>query len=184
MTTPSDDSLPPELEEIGDLLREHRPRASALELDRWKLGVRSRSGRTSAATHQGRGTLVTSRIFITLLLALGALGSASGAALAIAPSVVGSSDISAAQYDDIGVSPGDESGGNDPGQLTVKGESAKSGTESSKVSSSTAQGPRQTAASSDSSGGKLPFTGFAAIPLMLAGAALLASGLVLRRRVS
>ena len=42
----------------------------------------------------------------------------------------------------------------------------------------TAQAPRQVA---QSGGGDLPFTGYAGIPVLLIGIALLASGLVLRR---
>lgn len=46
----------------------------------------------------------------------------------------------------------------------------------------TAQAPRQLAAASGSDASRLPFTGIALIPILLFGVALLALGLVLRRR--
>ena len=45
-----------------------------------------------------------------------------------------------------------------------------------------AQAPRQLAAASGSDASRLPFTGLAVIPILLSGVALLALGLVLRRR--
>ncbi|HEV2061035.1 MAG TPA: hypothetical protein VGR11_16915 [Solirubrobacteraceae bacterium] len=65
--------------------------------------------------------------------------------------------------------PGEEAGGG--GEGAVAGESAES-------APGAAQAGRQTQALGD----RLPFTGYAAIPLLLMGIALLASGLVLRRR--
>ena len=51
--------------------------------------------------------------------------------------------------------------------------------------SSPAQPNRQVEAGAQGTGAEqLPFTGFAAIPILLGGVALLASGLVLRRRTA
>ena len=52
-----------------------------------------------------------------------------------------------------------------------------------RVAPETAQVPRQVEAGATGGGSdELPFTGFAAIPILLAGVAMMVSGLVLRRR--
>lgn len=137
-----------------------------------------------------------SRLAVAVLLATGALFSTTGTALGVSAL---STELSAgaAQYGGktpaappaggqaggqagapaggnvLGVSQGSppaEAGGG--GEGAVAGESAESGP-------GAAQPARQTQALEAD---RLPFTGYAAIPLLLMGIALLASGLVLRRR--
>ena len=129
---------------------------------------------------------MTSRIAITALLAIGALMGSAGAAFATSALSTDTS-ASAAQY---GQAPGQQaaptlgSGGNGPGAGPGAGSPAgpRAGvagvTADSPPPTAAAQAPRQVQGDSDS----LPFTGFAAIPLLLVGLALLTCGLVLRRR--
>lgn len=139
-----------------------------------------------------------SRLAITALLAVGALMSSGGAALGISAL---STDLSAgaAQYGQPAQqAPGPQQVAGAPaGGGEVLGETAEGGSgpageegvagardegavagEQASSPAATAQAPRQVAAAQ---GDQLPFTGYAAIPLLLVGLALLASGLVLRR---
>ncbi|HWI06284.1 MAG TPA: hypothetical protein VNT54_02065 [Solirubrobacteraceae bacterium] len=109
------------------------------------------------------------RIGIITMLALGLLLGGAGAAVGYSALSTDTS-ASAAQYGRGEVLPVASGGAGDrmpPGGVAgVTADSAPAA----------AQAPRQVAASS------LPFTGYAAIPLLLAGLALLAGGLVLRGR--
>jgi hypothetical protein len=86
----------------------------------------------------------------------------------------------------VGSAPTQDTGGSDVlGQSTSgngganNGTGGVSGTPAENAPGAVAQAPRQVAASTAKS---LPFTGYLAIPMLLGGLALLASGLVLRRR--
>lgn len=135
-----------------------------------------------------------SRLGIAILLATGALFSTSGTALGVsalsteltagaaqyggkataAPPAGGQVGSPPAGGQVLGVSEnspaGEKAGGG--GKGAVAGESAES-------APGAAQAARQTQALAAD---RLPFTGYAAIPLLLMGIALLASGFVLRRR--
>lgn len=111
------------------------------------------------------------RIAITALLSAGALFSASPAAFAQAgdtPSAVVGQYGAVPDTDDAGVAPGGDEGNQAP---VGAGEDA-------------VQAPRQGANLSPATGqagqSGIPFTGYALIPLMLIGVALLAGGLMLR----
>ena len=226
MSTSPQDPLPPELEDIGRLMRAERRQPSALELDELKRRVRRQAaGRSSLTPLVQKGSLLTSRLLITILIAFGIVLSGTGATLAIAPNAVNTgSTTSFAQYgsdDDDDGTPCEDDDGNDgngnrcddddddggpppqSGQAGVQEsqddppigvlpEGPKSG-----VAPTTESGeaPRvQTAADRGSAprlqpirqqadqGESLPFTGLAAIPILVVGIGLLASGLVLRRR--
>jgi hypothetical protein len=156
--------LPVELAEIAQQLRDERPQASPLELDRIKLEVQSRARRPA----QRRESFMRSRLVITTMLVIGVLMSGAGAGLAVS-----------------GVS-GDGSAGN--AQYTTTTRTVLPTTQSqaapqqptTQPTTQSAQAPRQV----ESSGNELPFTGFAAIPVLLAGIALLTAGAVMRRRTS
>ena len=122
-----------------------------------------------------------SRIAILSMLVVGMLTTTTGAGLAVS-GFAGNDSASVAQYGkkttggqnvlgeegDNAPNRGGNGGGNGGG---VAGEEAL-------------QPTRQVEAGADDgdSGGQLPFTGFAAIPVLLGGVALLSTGLVLRRR--
>jgi len=143
-----------EFDDVIRLLRENRPEAGELELDRIKQQVRRRAARRE------RRQDMKSRLAILLMLVLGMMLSTTGAGIAVQD--LTSDDASVAQY-------GGEDEGTPP---TVLGE---------EESGSDVQSTRQVAAGSDG-GDELPFTGFLAIPVLLGGVALLSGGLVLRHR--
>lgn len=206
------DDFSPELEELGDRLREERPTLDAFAYDRGQQrarraadGPRRRSRRPSLA--------------VALCICLGAILSSGGAGLAVSGLASTDSTAVEAQYpttptttttattpttgyttttpttgyttttptqgyttttttttettETIGTAPtvaGNSSGGGS--SPSVAGETA-SGT-------SPTQAAAQTGATQGS--GSLPFTGFAAVPVMLVGLALLMAGVMLRRR--
>ncbi len=162
--------LPDDLLAVADWLRAERPSLDGLGLDRAKTRARARAtaAQRTAATHR-KGALLKSRLAITMILALGILMSLSGATLAV--SGLGDSGDNAAetQYPE------------DQGQ---ESSSSSSSSESLGDASDTGDPGDVEEASQESSGGgdELAFTGFAAIPVLIGGIALLGSGLVLRRR--
>jgi len=106
-----------------------------------------------------------------MILALGILMSLSGATLAVTG--LGDSGNNAADVQYF----------NDPGDESSSDESSSSSESLGDPSDPSDPGDVE-AASQESSGGgdELAFTGFAAIPVLIGGVALLGSGLVLRRR--
>jgi len=161
--------LPDELLPVAEWLREERPSLDVLALDRAKTRARARAAAAARPTTHGKGVLLRSRIAITMILALGILMSLGGAGLAVS-GLGGSGDASNVQYsNDSGGSGG--SGSSNTTTLSDPGDSSD-------------PADVQPAAQEESSGddGELAFTGFAAIPVLIGGLALLSSGFVLRRR--
>jgi hypothetical protein len=155
----SHDDLQPVIEQ----LRAERPEASALELDMVKQRVRGRVARQHGRARSANP--MKSRLSIILALALGMMLSTAGAGLAVSGFTSAGDDASVSQYgqenprerDDV--LPETDVGGGGPLQPT-----------------------RQAEAGAQDTGGELPFTGFAAIPILIGGVALLSTGMVLRRR--
>ena len=115
-----------------------------------------------------------SRLVILTMLVLGMLLSTTGAGLAV--SGLSGDNASIAQY-----SKPHGGGGVLGDQDTGSGTSPQNnGGGSAPATSTTTQPARQVEAGANNS--QLPFTGFAAIPVLLGGIALLSAGLVLRRR--
>ena len=127
-----------------------------------------------------------SRLAIIAMLVFGGLLSTSGGALAV--SGFSSQQDNAAQGQYGGVQGEENKGGGNQGNGNqgngnqgVLGEEesgaapAETGTQPSRQVEAGAQG---------TGGGQLPFTGFAAIPILLGGVALLTTGLVLRKRTA
>lgn len=155
---------------MAERLRQERPAPDGLTLDRVKTRARTR-----ATTKHRRGALLKSRLAITMILALGILMSLSGAGLAVSGLGDSGDDASDVQYfnepgDD---SSRDDSSTDDSSSSEVLGDSGDSG-DAADVEEASQEGT--------GGGDELAFTGFAAIPVLIGGVALLGSGLALRRR--
>jgi hypothetical protein len=151
-------------------LRAERPTASALELDEIRQRVRHRVARS--ARRSGRTEFMRSRLAIIGMLVLGMVLSTGGAGMAIS-GFTGDNDAAVSQYGRV--APEDDVLGEDDEGGPVKTESRTQPRE--------VQPERQVELGVQDSGDEqLPFTGFAAIPILIGGVALLSTGLVLRRR--
>jgi hypothetical protein len=196
-----------EFDDVIRLLKDERPQATELELDEIKQRVRRRAADPSRRSSQS----MKSRIAILGLLVSGMLFSTAGAGLAISGGGSAQSGTNAAisQYEtptptptstpvctptppptdnkNGSVTPSDTCG--EGGVLPAEEENAPTtetapatdtGSGALPAEETAAQPTRQEAAAAQTS--QLPFTGFAAIPVLLGGLALLSGGLVLRRR--
>jgi hypothetical protein len=197
--------LPDDLEHLDKTLRDLRPRMPEDRLDRVAARAKANAGRSGApSTTRGKDSFLRSRIAITLMLVFGFGLSSTGAGLAI--SGLGSSDQTAADAQYVppptptvtppgqgGTPPGQ--GGENPGQGNqggggeapedevlddggVAGESESGGAPTTGEAEDV-QEVRQAGAEGGSD--ELPFTGFAAIPVLVLGVALLTGGFALRR---
>jgi hypothetical protein len=171
-----------ELGPVIDRLEAERPTATPLELDAIKQRVRGRVGRSR------RTESMRSRIAILATLALGMVLSTGGAGLAVSGFANGPTGNAAqSNYGPPPVSTVQGEGQNDVlGEEESGGPAAGEGEESAPAGEENESQPaRQVEAGAQGSGEEqLPFTGFAAIPVLLGGVALLATGLVLRRRTA
>jgi hypothetical protein len=162
-----------EFDDVIRLLREGRPRASELELDTIKQRARRQAGEPSR-----RNQSMKSRLAILAMVAFGMLFSTAGAGLAVSGISSNSDNASVAQYGTPTPTPSaTPEGGVLPAEETNNAPENKP--EGGVSPAEETQPTRQVAATTTS---QLPFTGFAAIPVMLGGIALLTGGLVLRRR--
>lgn len=165
---------PAEFAEIEARLRAERAQASPLDLDRIKLQAIRRAERSRPSLYaRKKGTLMKSRLALTLVLVAGFMLSTTGATLAI----TGSSGSNSAAENQYG-SPTNGSNGVKGTKDSGKSDKSLAGPTSSvqPVAAEQAQ-----VVTSDSSG-SLPFTGFVAIPLLIVGVALILVGAVLRRK--
>ena len=105
-----------------------------------------------------------SRLAMVLMVALGLMVSGTGAGLAVQGSS-GNGNAAQNQY------PKEKP----PGGVLGEEDSGDAGQPA-------AQQERQVAAGVQGGGSELPFTGFAAIPIIVLGVAMIATGMVLRRR--
>jgi hypothetical protein len=171
------DDLQPDLQPVIDQLRANRPEATALELDAIKQRVRTRSSQPARRRTTRRAQPMKSRLAILSMLVVGMLLSTTGAGLAVS-SLSGQHNASVAQYGTATPMPtggGNVLGDEDSGTNAPAGNSSPGGGSGNDV-----QPARQVEAGTNNS--SLPFTGFAAVPVLLGGIALLSAGLVLRRR--
>lgn len=162
------DELTPELRSVAERLRAERPTLDGLELDSVKTRARARAAAAEPrARRHGKGALLKSRLAITMMLALGILMSLSGAGMAVSGLDVegNTADVEYPREHSTStlVEPGDRGGGG-VGHSSVE--------------------PAGQEGTDGGGGGELAFTGFVAIPVLIGGLALLASGLVLRRRAA
>lgn len=174
--------MPAELQRVATALEARRSELTDAELERVKRRI------LAAHSPQPRGPLMRSTLAITAMLTAGVVFSGGGAALGIS-ALSTTDDASIAQYGTLptatvpqpagadAVEPGTSDEGSRGEVLgeTVDGVSD----EAVEPTQESAQAPRQLAA--DSGDGELPFTGLAAIPMLVFGFTLLVIGLVLRR---
>jgi hypothetical protein len=169
-----------DLQPVIDQLRANRPQATPLELDAVKQRVLRRRGAAPAGRGARSATFMKSRLAILGMLVAGMLLSTTGAGMAI--SGLNGDDASVSQYARGNNDNGGGGGGGggvlpeqDDGQGGVAGDNAAGG------GGEGLQPTRQVEAGADGDD-ELPFTGLAAIPILLGGVALLSTGLILRRR--
>jgi hypothetical protein len=161
-----------DLLEVEACLRDQVPQATPLELDRIKLRVKDQS---SPGGSTRRGGFMRSRIAVTMTLVLGLLLSGTGAGLAVS-GISGSGSASKAEYPVQGILGEQAGGGQGQANQGTQGTQAVQGAQA-------ARGAAQAARQVEVTGGgdELAFTGFVAIPLLLAGVGLIGAGFVLRR---
>jgi hypothetical protein len=169
-----------DFETVERRLREARPQASEAALTRARLAAAA--AETPAPRRRHSFGLGRSRVAIAALLASGVLMSGGGAALAIS-GVNSSGSAGAAQYEQptggntvLGeppTTPGDDT----PGDGTDPG----TGSGNENVGEVVQPGRQVTAASGEK---QLPFTGLAALPIIMAGVVLLTAGAVMRTRAA
>jgi hypothetical protein len=188
MTHSDPDRLPEDLQPVAAVLRANRPEATPLELDGVQRRVRSRVSRAT------KGPSMKSRLAMTAMLVLGLTMSGTGAGLAVT-GLSATDNAAVSQYRPVappaapgegGVLPGSAQGEPEPATDSEPAEisPAEGGTESRSAPAVREQGAQPARQVAAGSGDALPFTGFAAIPILIAGIALLAGGLVLRRRTA
>ncbi|HTT95603.1 MAG TPA: hypothetical protein VMF55_13095 [Solirubrobacterales bacterium] len=171
---------PEELDSIADALRAERHQATPLELDRIKLQAIRQAERPRPSLYAvKKGTLMKSRLALTLLLVAGFMLSTTGATLAISGSS-GSGSAATNQY----VQPHNEEGTHG-GEQGTKGVNGKGGKEHNTLNEEPAEvevvpAPAAEQQAVVSSGSSLPFTGFVAIPLLVIGVGLILVGATLR----
>lgn len=124
-----------------------------------------------------------SRLAITLMLVLGLMLSTTGVGLAISGSS-GSGSAGNAQYPTTPTTPQvhRDQGGSGGGVLGATDEDTPPSSGTSPAAESTPPVVQATRQVSTDTSGQLPFTGFAVIPIIAAGVALLLAGTFLRRR--
>jgi hypothetical protein len=171
----TDKDVPPEVAGMAARLRAERPEVTELELDRAKRRVLASVRRT-----QGTGGFMRTRIALTAILVLGIVTSGTGGALAVVSGIHAAQDNAGeAVYPTTPSGDTEGSGGSGGGGGGNSG-SNDSGTLGNSADQSAAVSPAAQADSTDN--GTLPFTGYLAIPVLLLGVAMLAIGLILRKR--
>ena len=161
-------------------LQAERPTASDLELGLIKQRVRDRVA--PSARRSRRTEFMRSRLAIIAMLVFGMVLSTGGGALAVSGFTSQQDNAAQGQYGNGNVQ-GEDEGGDVLGEDESGGPTENNGGPAGEEEAS--QPARQVEAGAQGSGGEeLPFTGFAAIPILLGGVALLTSGLVLRKRAA
>jgi hypothetical protein len=192
-----------EFDDVIRRLEDGRPQATAQELDEIKQRIRRR-----AAEPSRRSQFMKSRVAILGMLVTGMLFSTAGAGLAVSGFAdEANNNAAVSQYgtptptptpvctptgdtrSDTGGTGGTGGGGGsdemcgEGGVLPAEAENAPAPASESGggvLPAEDSQPERQAAAAAQTT--QLPFTGFAAIPVLLGGLALLTGGLILRRR--
>ena len=173
MTKIDRDHLPTDVARVAERLEQERPTATPLELDRIQLRAQAQAARQGRS--QAKGSLLKSRVAITAVLMLGLFTGGTGATLAVSGSSDGG-NASQVQY------PRGTGGNNVLGQQQGSNPANPGGGNvlgTSESSPGAAQGSQQVVATQG--GSSLPFTGLAAIPIIILGLALLGAGAMMWR---
>jgi len=171
------DRNPAEHDWLEGRLRAERMTATPLELDELKL--RAKRQAAPATPRLRKGTLMKSRLALTLVVVLGLMMSGTGATLAVQGSS-GTGSAATNQYDNV--KPHDEGGtAGKKESNTLGGREDSTDVAPANEQADVAPANEQAEVTSGS-GSSLPFTGFAAIPLLLGGVLLVSVGGVLRWR--
>ena len=181
----NNEDLQPDLQPVVAQLRAHRPEATALELDAIKQRVRTRVSQP-ARRRTRRTELMKSRMVILTTLVFGMLLSTAGAGLAVT-GLAANNDASVAVYGANNNVLGEQDQGTDSQDVLPEddsGDAPAGGNAPAGGGDDAVQPSRQVEVGADTptTGSQLPFTGFAAIPILLIGIAMLTAGLVLRRQ--
>ena len=183
MTQIDRDQTPAELAWVAERLEQERPTAGPLELDRMKLQARTQAMR--GARSQAKGSVLKSRVAITAILMLGLVTGGTGTTLAVSGDQGSAAQV---QYPrevqpNNQVQPRNQSGPDDVLGTTEEpeGDQVLGRTQSGGgpgPGDSVQAGPQTVAAEG---GSELPFTGLAAVPLIVLGLGLIATGAMLYR---
>jgi hypothetical protein len=167
-----------EFDDVIRLLRERRPQATALELDQIKQRVRRR-----AAGRPERSQSMKSRLAILGTLVVGMVFSTAGAGLAVSGFT---HNASVAQYSTPTPTPTSGTPTPPPAGAVLPSHTTSPGSKTTPTPPGGAQPAEQVQPARQveaaTSAGSLPFTGYAAIPVLIGGLALLTGGLIMRRR--
>ncbi|MDQ3586727.1 MAG: hypothetical protein M3375_00005 [Actinomycetota bacterium] len=182
MTKIDRDQTPAELAWVAERLEQDRPTASPLEFDRMKLQARTQAVR--GARSQAKGSVLKSRVAIGAILMLGLFTGGTGTTLALQGN---SGNAAQVQYPQQTPPPpngtvlGQEQGPEQDGGVlgTEQGNGGGPGPGATQSSEGPVQSNRQVVATKG--GSELPFTGLAAVPLIVLGLGLIATGTMLYR---
>ena len=166
----------PDLDPVVERLRAARVDPTPTELDHARSRALRQAGRGSRGAAVPAGFLRT-RLAVVAILVLGLLVGGAGTTLAVSGGADGDNAATAEYHDDFNDTDTlDETGGRggegDEGGDDGDGEGGTRGVQA---------GQQEAATAGDDD---LPFTGLAAIPLIVLGVMLLAAGAALQRRVS
>jgi hypothetical protein len=180
MTKIDRDHLHTDVAWVAERLEQERPTATPLELDRIQLRAQAQAARQGRS--QAKGSLLKSRVAITAVLMLGLFTGGTGTTLALSGSSASDEGSAAqAQY------PRGGGGNNVLGQQEQGGQGGQGGQANpggnvlgtTQSSPGAVQGSQQVVATQG--GSSLPFTGLAAIPIIILGLALLGAGALMFR---
>src|SRR5918999_5674079 len=179
--THHDDLNAPDLEPVVERLKAERATLTPLELDGIARRVRARAA-APARRRTRRGTIMKSRLAMLALLVCGLMVSGTGAGLAVQGSS-GNGNAAQEQYPDDNQRPPGGVLGEEEGGQPSDNDDTPPGVAGEQDDTPAPQVDRQVEAGVQGGGDELPFTGLAAIPIVLVGLAMTLTGVLMRRRI-
>ena len=182
---------------LEQMLVDGRPTLSPLELDEVKQRARTQAARTARTYYGWRGIQMKPRLAATALLVAGMFFTGSGATLAVISDTGSAAQVQYPETPTAAEQPTQQGGGGetevlgenfgggnapaDEGGAGVLGDNAAGGGDNSGAAPAAVEATRQLELQG---GDELPFTGFAAIPVLIAGILMLAFGMTMRRTLA